>query len=152
MNTRKFRNKKRMQKGFSFAFDGVIAGIVLTAAILFVASNSTNAYDFASQKIVQKQVAEDILNIGLDLNKFASLDSGQIDGLLQSTLPANYQYQLVITKHYPTASFLTETTSTFGSTPDFNSIQYVEAKKIFATYYGNDVNRFYTARLRVWVQ
>jgi len=149
-NTRKFISKN--QKGFSFAFDGVVAGIVIMAAILFVSSNSANAYEFASQKIVQKQLAQDILNTGIDLNKFQGLDFGEIEGLVSSTLPPSYSYQLIITKRMPSGNFTTEATSTYGSTPDFNSINYVEAKKIFAAYYGNDINRFYTAKLRVWVQ
>jgi hypothetical protein len=143
---------RRSEKGFSFAFDGVVAGIVIMAAILFVSSSSANTYDFASQKIVQKQIAQDILNTGIDLNKFQGLDSGEIEGLISSTLPLNYDYQLVITKHLPTEEFTTESTNTYGSNPDFNAIQYIEAKKIFAEYYANDVNRFYRARLRVWVQ
>ena len=143
--------KQKMQKGFSFTFDGLIAALVIFGVISFIAASNAGSFEFSSQKIVQKQLADDILDAGTDTNTLQSLDSGKIEGFILANLPTNYDYQLVLKKYNPTSLVLTST-STYGSALDSNNSKYVETKKLFSTYYASDVNAFYSATLRVWLR
>jgi hypothetical protein len=153
---KKEKNKKRhserfAQKGFSFSFDGIVGAIVIFGIMGFIAANTMNTYEFSSQKIVQKQLADDILKAGIDLNKFQGENSGEINGLIQSVLPLNYDYQLELKKYNPNNLNPIQTT-TYGNILDANNQKYVETKKIFSTYYNSDANAFYSATLRVWLR
>ncbi len=145
------KTKTTNQKGFSFSFDGIVAALVIFGVISFIAASTLNGYEFSSQKIVQKQLADDILDAGTDTNSLQSLDSGKIDGFILANLPTNYNYQLVL-RQYNAPDLNLLSTSTFGSTLDSNNSRYVETKKIFSTYYASDVNAFYSATLRVWLK
>jgi hypothetical protein len=147
-------NKIRIGKrGFSFSFDAIVAAMILFGAIAFVSSNTLNGYEFASQKIVQKQFADDLLCSAIDLNKLQSFDSGVITGFIGENMPTNYDYQLQMNTYLPTDFSSVTSSQTFGNVlVDLNSTNYVETKNIFLTFYNNDINRVTSAKLRVWVK
>jgi len=93
------KNQKNNQRGFSFSFDGIVAALVIFGVISFIAASTLNGYEFSSQKIVQKQLAEDILSTGIDTNSLQSLDPGKIEGFILANLPTNYNYQLVLREY-----------------------------------------------------
>jgi hypothetical protein len=141
------------EKGFSFTFDALIASLVLLMVIVYTASSTANAFDFSSQKIVQKQVADDLLNTAGELGKITAMNSAELDYLIQSQIPPNYDYRLEIRKYIPNENFTVQDSLLSGNlTRDLNTTNYVESEKIAVSYYNNDVNALFGAKIRVWVK
>ncbi|MEI7961195.1 MAG: hypothetical protein WCI04_02565 [archaeon] len=141
------------EKGFSFSFDAIVAVILIAGAIVFVSLNSTNGYEFGSQKIAQKQLADDLLLASIKLGKLQTLNDGIITGFFSTNTPTNYDYLLEIDNYLPNGRFDLNSTYTYGNqTTDINTTSYAESQKIFSIYGNNDINSFNSAKLTLWVR
>jgi len=141
------------KKGFSFSFDAIVATILIAGAIVFVSANSINTYEFGSQKIAEKQLADDLLTASINLGKLQTFNDGIITGFFLSNTPTNYDYLLEINNYKPNGQFDLNSTYTYGNqSTDINTVSYAESKKIFSTYTNNDINSFNSAKLTIWVR
>jgi len=141
------------EKGFSFTFDAMLAVIIIVGIFVLVSASNANTTEYSSQKIVQKQLADDLLKASIDLNKLQSFDQGRIEGFFFANVPGNYDYQLLIENYNLLDKFVLSSAILYGNqSADLNLLNYTETKKIFLTLYNNDVNKYSLAKLRVWVR
>jgi hypothetical protein len=145
------------KKGFSFSFDAFIAAVVIIGTLAFIAANTAQGFEFASQKIVQKQLADDLLTQSVDLNilQQTGSDAGKINGFMQANLPPSEDYQMQITVYTLSAEvFSPQSTTLYGNTTiDLNTVNYTESKKVFATYDTNyNIQKYGSATLKIWVK
>ena len=124
-------------------------------AFSFIGATTVNSFDFSSQKIVQKQLADDVLKASVDLNKLQTFDNGQINGFFLANIPSNYDYKLELNFYQlgSNSKFNLISPLVYGNTTtDLNNVTYIESKKVFLTFYNNDINKYASAKLRVWVR
>lgn len=142
-------------KGFALTFDSMIGIFVMTIAILFIGGQQ---FDLGSSQIlVQKNLADDLVELSIDLNKIQTFDQNTINDFFEEALPKNYQYNLRIDSYTGTGGTLVAGPSyIYGDDlTNLDDVDYIESRGSFLKFSGTqsaDIGSYNLVKLKIWVK
>ena len=143
------------EKGFALTFDAMVGVLLIMIVMLYI---GWQRYDLSSSQIlVQKNLADDLLELSIDLNVLQSYSNDDINAFFIETIPTNYQYHLKIDRYTGSGGTLVAGPSyVFGDTiTDKDTVDYVESRGAFLTYpsaQSSDIESYNMVKLKIWVK
>ena len=143
------------EKGFALTFDAMIGVFLLLIVMIFIGGQRFDVG--SSQILVQKNLADDLVELSIDMGVVQDYNSIDVNAFFEETLPKNYQYKMTIDTFTGTEGTLVAGPSyTFGDDfTDVDTAEYIESRSAFLSFPGSqsaDIQRYNMVKLKLWVR
>lgn len=141
------------QKGYALSLDAIL-GVVLF--IMLIGVMGSGPFEFREDPYASLELQRNMNDV-LDLldarGLLASMDISEIGNAMQAVMPLQYSWKMEIDEYrYDDGNFLLTASYKFGEwVSDFNNIEHTTGSRLFLTFDGEDVNRYYSANYWAWI-